>query len=60
MELLAGNDAVVINHDVENRSSQVPGRGIEVPQLILQFNAAGVIDSAGAGRGCTQACPQGE
>ena len=51
VELLAGNDAVVIYHNIENRSSQVPGRGIEVPQLILQFDATGVIHSACAGRG---------
>jgi len=50
VELLAGNNAVVVYHNVEDRSSQVPGGSVEVPQLILQFNAAGVIDPAGSGR----------
>jgi hypothetical protein len=50
VELLTGNDAVVVYQNVEDRSSEVPGSGVDVPQLIFQFNAAGVIHPARAGR----------
>ncbi len=50
MELLIGNDAVVVHQHVEHGSSQVPGRGVEMPQLIFQFDSAGVIHTPCTGR----------
>ena len=51
MEHLTGHDPVVVHDGIENHSSEVPRRGIEMPELILQFDSARVIDAPGARRG---------
>jgi hypothetical protein len=51
VQRLFRDDSIVIHQDVEDRSPQMPGSGIEVPQLVFQLDPPGVVNTT-VGRRC--------